>query len=158
MITDPRDAPRAAGGALVAQADRLPAHRPSLYRATYCNEVIEHMAEGFSIASFAGEIGVCRSTITNWQREHPEFAQAVAIGKAKASTWWEKRLREIAQGGGGPGASSAVQFGLKNQAPEDWRDVSTTEHTGRVGHYPMSRDEAIAEAERRGLPTQVYEP
>ena len=53
---------------------------------------------------------------------------------------------------------SAVQFGLKNQAPEDWRDVSTTEHTGRVGHYPMSRDEAIAEAERRGLPTQVYEP
>ncbi len=132
--------------------------RPSLYRPEYCEMAIAHMSTGASITSFAGEIDVSRRTLTKWAHEHPDFAHAIEIGKAKLAAWWEKRARTIADGGGGPGAASMCQFAMKNLAPEDWQDRSTTEHVGRIGHFPMTAAEALAEAQRRGLPTQVYEP
>lgn len=131
--------------------------RPSLYRPEYCQQAVDHMATGASIASFAGEIGVARRTITNWEREYPDFAEAVEIGKAKLAAWWEGQARNIATGGGGPGAASMCQFAMKNLAPEDWKDRSTHEHVGRVGLYPLTREQAIEEATIRGLPTRIYE-
>lgn len=95
--------------------------------------LIEHLAEGASIASFAAEIGVARSTINQWAEDYPEFSEALKKAKAKCAAWWETRLRALAVAGGGPGAATAVIFGLKNMASDDWRDKHDHEHSGKGG-------------------------
>lgn len=113
--------------------------RPSKYKPTYCNLLIEHMQEGASIASFAAEIGVARSTINEWADAHPDFSEALKKGKAKCAAWWEKQLRGIATEGGGPGSATAVIFGLKNMASEDWREKQEVEHSGGVKFERVER-------------------
>ena len=107
--------------------------RPTKFKPAYSDMLIEHMNEGASIASFAAEIGVARSTINQWAEDHDEFSEALKIGKAKCAAWWETKLRAIAVAGGGPGAATAVIFGLKNMASDDWRDKQEMDHTSSDG-------------------------
>jgi hypothetical protein len=114
-------------------ADKMPTGRPTKFEGSYCQAVIAAGELGYSLTSFAGQIGVARSTINEWMDHFPEFSEAVKQHKAKRSLWWEDRLRAIAQEGGGPGAVTAVIFGLKNVAPEDFADRVVNEHTGKDG-------------------------
>lgn len=107
------------------------AGRPSKYSSAYCNEVIEFLAQGHSVTAFAGEIGVARSTVFKWAEEYPEFSDALKIGQAKATKFWEAILAKVAMEGGG-NATAAI-FGLKNRASDDWSDKVINEHTGRDG-------------------------
>src|SRR5689334_5938392 len=102
----------------------MTAGRPSKYSDAYCNEVIECLAEGKSVTAFAGRIGVSRATVFNWADEHPEFLDALKVGQAKATEFWEGTLTDIAKGK--PGNATAAIFGLKNRAPDDWRDKTET--------------------------------
>lgn len=144
-------------GAVILAPERKPVGRPSKYKPEYCDAIIEHAATGASLVSFAGSIKVPKLTLNNWAAEIPEFAEAMATAKAVAAHWWEERLRRIAEGGGGPGAATVAVFALKNFAGEDWQDKSTHEHTGRITHAPLSYEEAVEEAARRGLPKSVLE-
>lgn len=111
----------------------MPAGRPSEYKPIYCDLVIEAMTEGKSLTAFAADIGVARSTIQNWSEAHPEFMVAVNIAKAKCAAWWEERGRSAATAGGAPGQVTAIIFGLKNMAPDDWREKIVNEHSGIDG-------------------------
>jgi hypothetical protein len=51
--------------------------RPSDYDHAYCEQVVSFCAQGYSLTAFAGEIGVCRDTISEWCRKHPEFSASV---------------------------------------------------------------------------------
>lgn len=106
--------------------------RPSKYKPEYCDLIIEHMSEGASITSFAAEIGVARSTIDEWANNYTEFSGAVKIGKAKCAAWWEKLGRNNAITG--EGNATLVIFGLKNMAPEDFRDKQEVHQTGTMEH------------------------
>ena len=108
----------------------MPAGRPSKYSPAYCDLVIEHMSDGASLTSFAAEIGVARSSINEWMENHPEFSEAVKIGKAKCAAWWEKLGRSNAVSG--DGNATLVIFGLKNMGAEDWREKQEVEHSGGV--------------------------
>lgn len=101
-----------------------PGGRPSKYDPAYCEAVIEYMADGSSLTSFAASIGVSRSTVTEWAAVHPEFSASVNVGKAKCAAWWEKVNRRIAVDGGGTGSAQACALGLKNMAREDWVERS----------------------------------
>jgi hypothetical protein len=94
--------------------------RPSKYREAYCDAVVEHMAEGASLTSFAAEIGVARSTINEWMEQFPEFSEACARAKAKCAAWWEKANRRLATTG--EGNQGACKLGLTNMARDDWKD------------------------------------
>jgi len=107
------------------------AGRPTRYKEVYCDEVISFMAQGYSLTAFAGEIGVARSTINEWMAHFPEFSEATKVAKAKCARWWEDRNRKNAEEGGG-NATAAI-FGLKNMAPDDWREKSEHEVTGKDG-------------------------
>lgn len=111
----------------------MTAGRPTKYDPAYCEQVVEHMAEGASLTSFAGEISVARSTINEWMEANPEFSEAVRVGKSKCAAWWEKRGRDIAMGLGGPGASTLAVFGMKNMAPDEWRDKTEVDHRSPDG-------------------------
>jgi hypothetical protein len=99
-----------------------PVGRPTLYKPEYCDLLLQDMKEGFSLLAFAGLIGVCRDTLTEWVNVHPEFAHAVRCGKAVQVRKWETRGMRVAEGKGGVGAASMVQFGLCNLGDGEWRN------------------------------------
>lgn len=112
--------------------------RPSAYDPVFCGAIIDFMAEGYSVAAFAGHVRVSRQTIYNWADQHPEFLDALETGKAAAALWWENRLRTTAETG--EGNATASIFGLKNRAVEDWRDVTRQEHSGPDGGAIKTED------------------
>lgn len=107
----------------------MPAGRPTKYDPAYCDEVREFLKDGYSVAAFAGYIGVAVSTVNLWINTHPDFSDAVKAGQAAATLWWEKQARGIASGAQ-DGNPTLVIFGLKNRAADQWRDKTETEHSG----------------------------
>lgn len=116
--------------------------RPSKYDPAYCEQLVQHMATGASVSSFAAEIDVARSTINKWAEEYSEFSEALSRGKAKCAAWWEKTGRVVASTG--DGNASMVIFGLRNMADSDWQDVQKRELSGPGGkpieHKHTARD------------------
>lgn len=96
----------------------MPAGRPTLYDPNYCAQVIEDMAQGYSMTAFAGKIGVCRDTLQEWAAVQPEFSAALKNGKSARTRFLETGLlgEEI-----GPRVTARI-FALKNAAPDEWRD------------------------------------
>lgn len=112
---------------------KRPEGRPSKYDPAHCEALVQHMKEGASVASFAAEIDVARSTINAWAEDHPEFSEALSRGKSACAAWWEKQGRKVAENGGGPGQATMITFGLKNMGRDDWSDRQTTEISGPDG-------------------------
>lgn len=101
--------------------------RPSKYDPSYCEEVIAYMAQGYSLAAFAGKIGVARSRINDWMEAHEDFREAVSQAKGQRLVYWEQSALRVAQKGGGPGTATIIMFGLKNMGGEDWAAPDRTE-------------------------------
>lgn len=113
--------------------------RPTTYDSKYCQAVIDHMSDGASLTSFAASINCARSTINEWMAANPEFSEAVKIGKSKCAQWWEKVSRTNAVEGGGN--ATLCIFGLKNMAPDEWREKQEIEHSGSIDINKMSDEE-----------------
>jgi hypothetical protein len=107
--------------------------RPTDYREEFVERVEAFCAQGYSLTAFAGEIGVCRETISEWCRKYPEFSVAVSRAKALRARWWEARALEVAAKGGPGGQATMIIFGLKNHAPDDYKEISRRELTGADG-------------------------
>ena len=108
-----------------------PGGRPTSYRPEIGRRIIELMSEGRSLDGCAALIGVHPDTLYEWQSRHPEFSEAVRAGRAAATTFWEGRLIDIAQGG--PGNAQAIQWALRNRsrAAAGWHhDIQRLEHAG----------------------------
>jgi hypothetical protein len=101
-----------------------PGGRPTDYRPEYCELVIEKMAEGFSLSAFAGYIRAGRETVYGWMSRHSEFSDAVTRGRAARTYALEGKLLRSRKGA----ETSAAIFGLKNAAPDEWRDVKYQQH------------------------------
>jgi hypothetical protein len=111
-----------------------PGGRPTLYRREYCRRVIELMSEGRSLEGCAALLGVHPDTLTEWQKVHLEFSVAVRAGRAAATTFWENRLIDVANGA--PGNAQAIQWALRNRsrAASGWHhDSVKLEHSGPDG-------------------------
>lgn len=63
---------------------------PSKYKKVYCKQIIDLMAQGYSIEACGGEIGVHKDTIYEWVKIYPEFSDAKKIGESKSRLFWEK--------------------------------------------------------------------
>ena len=113
--------------------------RPTTYDPKYCQAVIEHMSEGASLTSFAASVMCSRSTINEWMSANPEFSESVKVGKALCATWWEKVSRANAVEGGGN--ATLCIFGLKNMAPDEWREKQEIEHSGSIDINKLSDED-----------------
>ena len=103
--------------------------RPSAYRPEYCELIIEAMASGLSAEAAAAKIGISARCLFYWQREHPEFLQAIQEGRQKALLWWEERALALANGK--PGHAQIVSLALRNwsRAANGWcNDALQVEH------------------------------
>jgi hypothetical protein len=82
------------------------------------------MSQGYSLTAFAGSIGQGRDTVYKWIRAHSEFGDAVSRARAARVLWLERKLLRSRKGA----ETRAAIFALKNAAPDEWRDIKTTEH------------------------------
>lgn len=108
----------------------MPAGRPSEYDPSYCEKVIEWGAAGKSKTWMAAKIGICRDTIYQWERNHPEFSDALKRAKALEQMWWEDSGQDGMTGdkfnGQVWGRSMAARF------PDDWREKSELDLNGKI--------------------------
>ena len=121
--------------------------RPTTYKDAYPNEVIEHLAQGFTLASWAGTVGVHRDTVYEWASKHQAFSDAIKIGRSKGQHVWEKRLTNQAEKG--EGNTAAIIFAMKNLYRDDWADRIVNEHTGADGGPIKTEDMSMKEVARR---------
>lgn len=96
----------------------MPTGRPSEYDPSFCDLARSFMAKGYSISALAGEIGVDRSSLYEWEKVHPEFSHALKQSRFMRVRALENKLltAEI-----GPHVTAAI-FALKNAMPDEWRD------------------------------------
>lgn len=76
----------------------MPAGRPTKYKQKYCEEVIEHLSTGKSLASFAASIGTHREVIWQWRQKFEEFNNACNTAMELSQRWWENLAVMVATG------------------------------------------------------------
>jgi transposase len=72
---------------------KRPVGRPSKYKPEYCERVIEMASEGASMAEYAAEFGIDRTTLFDWRDQHEEFSTALARAKILEQAWFEREAR-----------------------------------------------------------------
>ena len=94
--------------------------RPTLYRRELCDRLVEAMSGGLSAEAAAAKVGISARSLFYWQRQHPEFLQAIQEGRQKCLLYWEERGIAIANGE--PGNLQMVMLALKNRsrAAQGW--------------------------------------
>ena len=107
--------------------------RPSRYCREFGGKLIEAMATGLSLEAAAASIGLSPRVVFDWQKQHPEFLQAIQEGRQQALLFWERKA--IAMSEGAPGNAQLVMLALKNRsrAASGWHDAQRLEHTGTDG-------------------------
>jgi hypothetical protein len=117
--------------------------RPSKYDAKFLDTAARMYSGGATDVEVADELGVSRSTLYNWQQQHPEFLDVAKLGKEAADGRVERSLYNRAVGYDFDsvkifqyeGAPVVVPFRehvapdpgaafnwLKNRKPADWKD------------------------------------
>ena len=100
----------------------------------------------------ASVLDVATSTLSLWKVEHPEFSEAIAEGKQNPIRNVEDALYRLCKGytyeeGGKKLVKHpdvrAIQFYLKNVAPEKWRDKHEHEVSGNVSLHFDAEDEDL---------------
>ena len=123
-------------------------------------ELAEKVCEEFkaSDAQVASVLDVNPNTVSRWKSDKPEFADALARGRAKQNKRVERALYERAIGYKHPAKKimqymgdiieaeyeehyppdvNAIQFWLKNKDPEHWKDVSHQEISSDSIPFPI---------------------
>lgn len=143
------------------------AGRPSSFRPEYVGQVRILCEEGFTDSEIARHFKVCKDTIYCWQKDYPEFHEAMKLGKGLADDRAERRLYEQAMGyvttvkkqmkvrlaDGSeqlveateevvmPPNMDALKFFLKNRRPDQWKEKTEQHVSGRVEHVELTREQ-----------------
>ena len=112
----------------------MPAGRPTLYRTEYCDKVVELGRDGLSRVQIAAEFDVAKSTLQEWEKQYPEFSVAITRAMTLSQAWWEKKGQEcLIMPAGATFQSSVWSRSMAARFPDDWRENSKLEHTGKDG-------------------------
>ncbi|WP_386681854.1 hypothetical protein [Loktanella sp. R86503] len=84
------------------------------------------MAEAISL------LGISRDTFYRWQKEYPEFSDAVKGVKHRSQAWWEQQGRIATFGGTDGFNATSYIFNMKNRFPDEWKDRHELAHSGGV--------------------------
>lgn len=147
----------------------MPAGRPTKYQECYADQAQKLCRLGATDAEVADFFGVDVATVHRWKHLHPEFCDALKIGKDEADARVERSLYHRAIGykqeavkifmpaGAeapvyapytevvGPDTTAAI-FWLKNRKKGDWRDRQEIEHSGSLNLLA----ETLERARKRG--------
>lgn len=132
----------------------MPAGRPSKFKPEYVEQAQKLAALGATDRDAAEFFSVTESTLHLWKHTHPEFSEALKVGKETADQRVEQSLYRRALGYShdevhitayegaitqtpivkhyAPDTTAAI-FWLKNRKPTEWRDVKAQEISGPLG-------------------------
>lgn len=99
---------------------------PGEYSERYCGLVVDHLATGVGILSFARSIGVTKKIINKWAKEHPEFVDALDRATAARAAYWEDQIIACTKAGR---PSTSAQWMLKNIDPDEYKDKTEVQST-----------------------------
>lgn len=116
----------------------MTAGRPTKYKPEYCEQLIEHMANGFSFEAFAGVVGTSNKTLYSWAEKNEQFLHAKEEGFAKSRAFWEQI--GINQAKHGEGNATAFVFNMKNRFPKEWRDKQEIQQETKIKVVPDFSD------------------
>ena len=94
---------------------------------------------GFKDEKLAAAIGISRSTLHEWRKANPDFADTLNAAKTSADARVMDALYQRATGYEAPDGThipphpTAIIFYLKNRRPAEWRDVTRSEISGPDG-------------------------
>lgn len=113
--------------AVPVEKPKHPGGRPTIYKSEYCQQLIEHMANGRPYETFAYRIGVGRSSMYEWEAKFPEFADAKQRGREASYDWWMTLYQGAAMGAQGmkDANPTLIIFAMKNM--HGWRDRTEIE-------------------------------
>lgn len=156
--------------------------RPALYDPKFAPIAKVLCSRGATSADLADAFGVSTVSIYNWESWHPEFGEAVRLGKveifdprveralAERALGYSVDTEEIKVTKDGdvlripvrkhyPPETTACIFWLKNRQPQKWRDVWKIEHEGKVELEKLTAAELLEEirkeASSMGLLSQM---
>jgi hypothetical protein len=141
-----------------------PVGRPSSYKPEFAGQAEKLCELGATDMELADFFGVDVATIYRWKHSHPEFCEAVKVGKDALDNRVERSLYQRAVGYSfnsekvfhhqglitraptvehiPPDPGAAMNW-LKNRRGETWRDKQEHELTGHLGHSHTLTDEAL---------------
>ena len=67
----------------------MPAGRPTKYKHEFCEIALEVLGQGGSRAALAARLGISKSNLWAWEKEHPEFLNAIERGLTASEALWE---------------------------------------------------------------------
>jgi hypothetical protein len=88
--------------------------------------------DGLTDEQIAHNIGIRRSTLSEWKKTFPDIADALKKTKEVVDRQVENALFKKAC----EGDTTAMIFWLKNRRPNDWRDKRETQLSGNVQSVP----------------------
>lgn len=139
--------------------------RPSKYQANFPERAKALADQGATDREIAQALGIAESTYYEFRNAHPEFSEAVKVGKDRADDRVEAALyrkatgysfdsEKIFQYEGSPVRAQTVEhvppsdtaaiFWLKNRRPDLWRDKTETTTTIQVEWKSRVPNERIA--------------
>lgn len=132
----------------------MPAGRPSEYRIEFSETAHRLAQQGATDREIAEALDIAESTLYLWRHTHPEFLEALKLGKEAADDRVESALYhraigyrhdaiKIMQNSGQviiepyvehvPPDIGAIKLWLTNRRPDRWREKQVTELTGKDG-------------------------
>jgi uncharacterized protein YcaQ len=116
--------------------------RPPDYRPEFCDRIIELGKLGYSQARMAADLDVCKQTITDWAKRHPQFSDALRRARTHSQCWWETK----AQGGIENREFNAAIWNssVKSMFREDYTDRTVNEMVGKDGEELKLSDSSDA--------------
>lgn len=145
------------------------AGRPTDYDPEFCQIAADACIRGATDEEVAEVLGVSARTIYRWKIQHPEFCQALEVGKELCDERVARSLYnravgytydavKILQNAGTavivpykehvPPDVAAQKHWLSNRKPDEWREVSKHEHSGPNGQPLLTEAGDIEQARR----------
>lgn len=140
----------------------MPAGRPTKFKAEFVKQAAKLASLGATDREAAEFFDVTESTLHLWKHTHPEFSEALKVGKETADSRVEQSLYRRALGYSHDAVKIAVNaagevtqvpftehhapdttaaiFWLKNRKPAEWRDVKAQELSGPGGEPIQVRE------------------
>lgn len=85
-----------------------------------------------SKCEMAANLEIHYSNFDQWQKDKPEFREAVKQAVRASQAWWESKGRQATFGGCEGFNATSYIFQMKNRFSEDWREKKEIEHQGGI--------------------------
>jgi len=118
---------------------KKPAGRPSKFKEEYCQQLIDHMAQGLSFETFGIPQKIPVSCLYTYAQKFPTFAEAKKEGFRACQLFWESMGRSAAVGKIDNFNATVWIFNMKNRF--QWRDRTDSVHQIEITQKPMQLTE-----------------